>query len=141
MKMENNALVIIAILGAVVSPIITGLGLLLQYRKDIKRAADDKIKLSAEADKITAEAHAIDTKTDIDSLNFYIGLVNALRLEVNNLTELNRKTGGEIAILSAKLMQSDAENAQLTRRNAELTKEVQELREEVALLRKQQKGE
>lgn len=144
--MENSTLVILAILGAVVSPAVTALGLLLQYRKDKKKSDDEKIereaaakKLDAEARKIEAEAHALDTKTDLDTINFYIGMVNTLREEVNNLTELSRKNGGEIAILTARLIQSDTEKAKLAKDNAELVREVQELRAEVDILRQQSK--
>jgi hypothetical protein len=138
--MENNtSVLIIGIIGAIISPIITALGLYFQYQKDKRTAVSEQVKAEAEADKVLAEAKALDAKANMDTVNYYIGMVNALRTEVNNLTELSRKNGGEISILMAKLAQADSEKAQLARDNAALVQEVKELRAEVAILKQQQK--
>lgn len=143
--MEGNEVIFIGIFGAIISPLISAFGLYLQYRKDQKIQEAKKItdeaeaeKIKAEADKIKAEAKALDNKTDIDTINFYIGMVEALRSEVNNLTEISRRNNGEIATLTARLMVADEEKAKLAKDNAELLLEVQQLREEVAVLKKQQ---
>jgi hypothetical protein len=139
----DNEVLIIGMVGAIVSPLVTALGLYLQHQRDKNKVLAETKKEAAEAEKLEAEAKALDIKSNMDTVNFYIGMVNALRLEVNTLTELSRKNGGEIALLTAKLAQSDSDKKKLAEDNAELVKEVQELRVEVAILREQQrqKGE
>lgn len=147
--MENNS--VIFIVGAIISPLITMAGLLLQYSKDRKRDVQEQGKRDAEAEKVKAEAEkvkieakALDIRTDMDTVNFYIGMVSTLRDEVNALTELSRKNGGEIALLTAKLISSDEEKKKLAIANAELIDrinkyetEVRTLRDEVALLKRE----
>jgi len=139
--MENNASVLlIAIIGAIVSPIVSIIGIYLQYRKDIVKNKIEEVKMEADAHRIDAEAKVLDVKANMDTVNFYIGIVNALRTEVNTLTELSRKNGGEISTLTAKLAIADAEKAQLAKDNAALVEEVKQLRTEVAILKEQLNG-
>lgn len=146
--MDNMTLLVI---GSVASPIITVLGLYWQYRKDRQAEANKQLQITAEAkkaeaeaDKIEAETKALDFHTEMDNMNFYIGMVNMLRTEVNTLTELSRTNGAEIAKLTAKLITADEEKKRLAIDKAELLKrieryesEVQSLRAEVATLRQQ----
>jgi lambda repressor-like predicted transcriptional regulator len=149
--MNDNYLIVIAVVGAVATPIISILGLLLQHRRErLRDIADEKKKvadaeeLEATADKIRAEAKLIDRQADKDTINFWIGMVETLRKEVNSLTELSRQNGGELATLRAKLVESDTEKIKLIADNERLTLEVESLRKEVSVLKKQlsdKKGE
>ena len=139
--MEDNYILIAGIAGAILSPIVTALGLFFQYRKDRKKNDALSDKIAADAEKIEAETKLLNHQADKDTINFWIGMVETLRKEVNSLTELSRQNGGEIAVLTAKLRQSDKEKEELAKQKEDLVKEVQELREEVETLRKQIKGE
>ena len=142
--MEDRTVFIAGVLIAIISPIVTLIGLILQHFKDInKEKLLEKIrdaearKSLADSDKARAEAEALSSKTDMDSINFYIGMVTALRTEVTALTEVSRKNGAEIAVLTSKLAVADAEKMQLSREKEALAKEVQTLREEVSVLKRE----
>jgi cell division protein FtsB len=142
MEASNQPVFSLALISIIIAPIISAFGLVLQHLRDLRRDKIEQKRLDAEAEKLAAdtnktntEARILDSKADVDTINFYIGMVNTLRVEVNTLTELSRKNGGEIAILTAKLITSDEENKRLSKENIDLKLEVKKLREEVALLR------
>lgn len=142
MESNINPTIIGGIIAAILSPLVTGLGLYYQYYKDKSRERSDNELALAEAEKIRAEAKDIDSKADVATLSFFVGLVNTLRTEVSTLTELSKKNGGEIAMLTAKLAAADSEKAKLAEDNEKLLqriskyeKEVEDLRLEVSMLR------
>lgn len=149
----NNITMILGVLGAIVSPVVTLIGLYLQDKKDKKRYLTEKQKIEAEAeklikeaDKIRAESSAMGSKADMETIAFYITLVNTLRDDVASLTERSRKNEEEIEALTYKLKQADEEKQRLAADNAELLKridkyeaEVQRLTREVAILKKDKK--
>lgn len=146
--MDSKWIVILSALGLILSPLISALGQLLQHKRDTMRDAAEKIRIASEAnktdadsEKIRAEAKVLDSQADKDLVNFWISMVETLRNEVNNLTELSRKNISEIAVLNAKLIQADQEKAKLARDNEALVKKVQELSEEVEILRQKLRGE
>lgn len=130
---------IVGIVGAIVSPLVTALGLYLQHQRDKSKVVAEVKKQEAEAEKIEQEAKILELKTNIDTINYYIGMVTALRSEVNALTELSRKNGGEIAVLIARLKVADEEKERLARENVELVKRVQDLSQEVEMLKANQR--
>jgi cell division protein FtsB len=134
-NVENYGILIIGILGAILSPLGTILGLYLQHAREKKKLASEIAIQDAEAAKMEAEAKVLEIKSNIETVNYYIGMVTALRAEVNALTELSRRNGGEIAVLTARLKTSDEEKAQLAKENETLVKKVQDLEREVALLK------
>lgn len=132
-------ILIIGLVGAVVSPLVTALGLYLQHQRDRRKVVAESKKEEAEAEKIEQEAKTLELKNNIDTVNYYIGVVTALRSEVNALTELSRKNGGEIAVLTARLKVADDEKERLAKENTELVKKVQDLSQEVEMLKANQK--
>jgi predicted RNase H-like nuclease (RuvC/YqgF family) len=126
----DNLLAIAAILGAIIAPLMSGYGLLLQHRRD-------KPKVEAETKRLKLEAQAIDQKVDVDVVSSYSSIVADLRNQVDSLIEISKKNSGEIAMLKAQLNTAVSDKLKLERDNAELTREVAELRKEVEVLRSQ----
>lgn len=126
----DNLLAIAAILGAIIAPIMSGYGLLLQHRRDKPRA-------DAETNRLKLEAQALDNKVDVDVVSSYSSIVSDLRNQVDSLIEISKKNSGEIAMLKAQLNTAMSDNSRLERDNAELTREVATLRKEVEVLRSQ----
>lgn len=133
--MENYGILIIGILGAILSPLGTIIGLYLQHDREKKKLSSEIAIKGAEASKIEAEAKVLELKGNLDTVNYYIGLVSALRAEVNALTELSRKNGGELSVLTGRLRVADGDKAILAKENEELVNKVHELEREVALLK------
>lgn len=126
----DTLLAVAAILGAIIAPMMSGYGLLLQHRRD-------KPKAEAETKRLKLEAQALDQKVDVDVVSSYSSIVADLRNQVDSLIEISKKNSGEIAMLKAQLDVAMSDRAKLERDNAELTREVASLRKEVEVLRSQ----
>lgn len=129
---HDTLLAIAAILGAIVAPLMSGYGLLLQHRRD-------KPKAEAEATRLKLEAQALDNKVDVDVVSSYSSIVADLRNQVDSLIELGKRNSGEIAMLKVQLDAAMNDKLKLERDNADLLREVAVLREEINVLRKQLK--
>lgn len=138
----EDRVILLGILGAIISPIVTAIGLFLQYKKDLKKEESEQVVKEAEAKKIEADAHALDTKVSMDQIKFYVDMVNTLRDEVSALTDMGRRNNREIEILTSKLLVADDEKRRLAIDKQELLSrisryevEVKQLRAEVESLR------
>lgn len=130
--MDEKAVLIVS---AIVAPLVSALGLVLQYKKDRKAAMERKKledaearKLEAEAEKIRVEAKALDTKTNMEVINFYINMVDTLRKEVDILIALSERNKREIEDLKK-------DKDILSELNAKLSEEVSLLIAEVKKLK------
>jgi hypothetical protein len=95
--MENLVLII----GIVISPIVTVLGLFLNHRSNKIAAEALARKNESEADKITAEANLIGTNTMAQQIAHITSIVETLRAEVEEL----RQQRGEMEIENMTLRQ------------------------------------
>ena len=136
--MENEInVVLLGLIGAVISPIVTLTGLYLQFKRDKIKAEAELKKEDADAEKTHAEAVALGNKTGIETVNFYASMLKDLRVEIAALTELGKKNVGEIAILSAKLAVSDMDKERLAKENLALLERIDRYEVEVRALRKE----
>lgn len=124
---------------AVLSPILTFMGLYLQYYKDKKKSIAEAKKILVDADKVRAETTLIYDKADKDTINFYIAIMASLRNEVNTLTDMGKKNSSEIVDLMIKLDKTENENRLLQSNNYKLVELVNSYEVEVKALRKEVK--
>jgi len=69
---------IVLLVGLVISPLVTIIGLILSYRQNAKKTTSEAKKLEAEADEITL-------KNQLAQLQYYIKITEDLRGEVSEL--------------------------------------------------------
>jgi chromosome segregation ATPase len=121
-----DKLAIVGIIGGLLSPIITMLGLYLQHKREL-------ITTESESDKRKSEAQ----KVDMEVLASYATIVTDLRNQVDSLIELGKANASEIAMLKSQLAAAITDKYKLEQDKAELLREIQELREEINVLRTQ----
>jgi uncharacterized 2Fe-2S/4Fe-4S cluster protein (DUF4445 family) len=103
----------VLIIGLVISPVVTIIGLVLNYRQNAKKSQSESEKLQAEADEITL-------KNQLTQLQYYIKITEDLR--------------GEVAELRKEKNALVAENITLREQVNAQEKEIETLRNKVAVL-------
>ena len=125
--MDNIALII----GLVISPIVTVVGLVLNHQANLRTAATlaektkaESFKVSSEAEKIEAETSELTIKNQNAQMQYWITITESLRGEVAELRrEKNELSNENIALrqqITNQNMKIDAQDYEMARMHSKI---------------------
>jgi predicted RecB family endonuclease len=122
--MSNTWVIIIAIGGMIVSPLVSIIGILISEKRQKKRDLATQKKEKKELEIKESEIQQLINKSSIDALASYSGVIASLRVQVDDLVEVVNDNTREITSLVNKLNIVGAEKERLALENIQLLSHV-----------------
>ena len=92
---------VVLLVGLIISPLVTVVGLVLNHQSNLRTAAALAIKNKSEAEKIEAETNELTIKNNSEQMKYWIKITEDLRNEVAEL----RKEKNALAVENMALRQ------------------------------------
>jgi len=127
MENINMYIGIVGVFGAIISPIVTLIGLWFSHKINVKKAASEEKKTLGEAEKLEEEARELNIRNQLAQIGVYAVTIENLRKDVWEHTS-------KISLLENRLLETENERDVLKNENRSLRTQVRELQDKVQVL-------